>query len=406
MSVLNIKNFRYVIPTFGKNKSIVDAESLMKIQQELYDYAIDFDYMSYDKSLKLMDKLQKEGYKMSFDAFCETFGYSKYKDYAEILSKFMGIGFNSVNFSSEEDTMIRDFFPIFGKYTNVVVYHFMVDEIGVDDYIMKSEREIQDRVDYLQRGKHYFNKEYRDFIPGNLKGILSDKTKALVCIHEPAFRTDYTFAEKRMMHLNKMYPYNFIPWKDLNEVKYLSNVFSKEEKEKYLKMCDRPTFNIKTVIPYFDAVLMMRLGVLLLKKNCMQSYNSRWNSYQDEILKMCLDENSSNLDLNEADSLKALYEPLLAMGKTIKDCEERRKQLGFKVKYSYSEIEAILKNVTDTYDIQSSSKKGIKRSSYSIALQAMNAENIVGSRIPEMTEEMREKYLNMRFGKGRKAETL
>ena len=385
-----VADFKYPIPKLGRNESIYETFEL--IQRGLY--GSDCEYMSHNEIKELITNLTKYAPKFTIQSFCIVYGYCDKIEFVELMAKYLGVGFNSIGYSVQEDTLIRAYYPIFGKFTNQIVADVMQHNLKVDDYVMKSERDIQDRVDYLQQGKNFFN-TFKSIIPVNYKKLIGSNSTALVCVDIPKNRPSYSEAEKKMLVLTEMYGLNFLPWKDSKEVEYYT-VANTQEKAVYIGKCCKQNFTISNLFPYFFSNCRAGLTILLSHKS-MKNYNPNWNSYMDEVLKDCIKNMPISLDLNNTASLDILYNPLIKMGKTVEECESRRQSMGISVKYSRAEMEEMLTNTTDTFETQSKTKKGFKRIPFSMTLKVMNAENEIGCRVQDMTKDMIDEYLDKKF---------
>lgn len=384
-------NCQYPFPKLGRNASVF--ETLELIQRTLY--GADCEYMSHNEIYELTEHIIKYAPKFTIQNFCTVYGYHHKIEFVELMAKYLGVGFNSVGFSVQEDTLIRAYYPQFGKFTNQIVADVMQHNLKVEDYVMKSEREIQDRVDYLQQGRHFSNNTFRSIIPVGYKALIAPNSTALVCVDIPKNRPSYSDAEKKMLDLIQLYDLNFLPWKDTKEVEYYTTA-NTQEKAVYIGKCIKQSFNQSNLFPYFFANCRAGLTILLSQKS-MKNYNPNWNSYMDEVLRDCIKNMSTSLNLTDSASLNTLYSPLIKMGKTVEECENRRQSIGLAVKYSREELKNLLTNKTETFEKQSKNKQGFKRIAFSLGMTAMKAENDMGCRIADMTPEMINEYLDNRF---------
>lgn len=392
MAKAKVIQFKYPLPKFSRGDS--NFETLEIIQRGLY--GVDCDYMDKSEINELITTIFKYAPKFTIEDFCTVYSYHHKIDFVELLAKFLGVGFNSMHFSVQEDTLIKAFYPTYGRYTNKIVADVMLHNLKVEDYSMKSEREIQDRVDYLQQGKNYFGSDmFKNVIPTNMKGLSHKKSTALICVDIPKNRPMYSNAEMKMLDLIKTYGLNFLPWKDMNEVDYYITR-NTQQRAVYVGKCSKFTFNEGNVLIHFFNAHRAGLTILLGSK-VMKSYNPNWNSYMDEVLKDCVKNMSNSIRLNTDSAMAVLYAPLIRMGKTVEECEARRQAIGVSVKYSRDEAESLMKNKTETFEQQSKNKQGFQRTPFSLGNTAIRFENKMGCKLADATDEMIEDFLNVHF---------
>lgn len=389
MKVKNMENlFKYSLPSFFRGQS--RNEILNFIHRKLYGPCCDC-LKNEDISL-LLQRLHTIGHTMSKHDFCIAYGYCDIENFVEVVAKYMGIGFNSFAFSTQEDVLIRGFYPIFGVFTNEIVASIMLHTYKCEDYIKKSVQEIQDRVDYLGQGVRYF-RFFKDVVPVNLKKLLAKKSTSLICVDIPKNRPQYTYAESVLLELSDIYNLCFLPWKDSNEVEYwLSN---KKMKKEYESKCTNFSFDSSNVVKYFHNNYYAGLSCLLRKKK-MYSVNPKWNSYLDNCLIASLATKNLNekVDLNVAHDMVHIYKSLIQMGKTVEECDVRRRELGISVEYTASELNYLCENFDMTTEQLEKHKQGFKRSGFSMGAKIMTLENKVNCKLHNLDDAQKKELLS------------
>lgn len=333
--------------------------------------------MSVSSYRELQKNMVKFSPIMSLDMFVEKFNLKHRRDMVEILAKYQGVCFNSSKYVTAEDYLIRILYLYYGKYTNQAVQYLMdmTKEVG---YMAKSEQEIQERVDYLQKGSN-FKKKYKDCLPFQLKFSHSD---ALVSFVAPTYRTPYTYAEMSLLRLSKTYGIDFLPWKDKKEQEFIGKSVVNQgdlfqtKKDLYIDLNTKHSALIN----------------ILLKSREMQSISFDWSSDMDNLLIDCC----ATWGSKEITTKEHLFKPLIQCGKTIEECEDRRMALGIRVSRSFVEYENLLNTLHLTPSQRTLMGVGMKRSDYSETMFQEKVAEEVGKPLHLWTEDEKNEYLSRR----------
>lgn len=384
--------FRYSVPRIGsKNNILYTFNSIYKRMRNKGVIKGSVQKLSEHNFNVLLTAIREDSYSKSLDTFCVDYGYTDIKEFVSVVAKYMGIAFNNVSFTTQEDICIRAFYPYFGiDYIGFILWDVMNQlyaASGYEDveYKMKSVGELQERVDYLY-GTPYNKRLYKELMPKAYLRLNKGNGSTLVSLRKrKGNKTPFTVGERVLIEMQDIYGFNFIPWKNSYEVEYYTNPESdnsKKFKDLFIKdsLSEKNTPTCGDIVKCFDKEYAVYLE--LLKERCDMQVDLNWNSYLDNLLKSCvLYLNRMDDDLSTA-NLKVVFRPLLSCGKTVQECIVRAKVLNLRFRFTTSEVrELIKKGGKQTVKQIYRGQKGFKRSEISIMTKIAYLENLFNCKI-------------------------
>lgn len=373
-----MNKFRYQVPIintkFGANAS------WMAIEGEMYPSKVSPKVpSSYTNMSVLVSRIEKFAEDMTLESFCVKFGYKGREDFVLIVAKYMGICFDDSSYTTAEDYLIRFLYFLYGNQANLAV-KIALESLELDYVPIRTEREIQDRVDYLQSGKN-FSKKYNKCLPRGIKVSGDILTSGVGGIN----RTPYTSGEVCLLKMSYRFGVDFLPWKEAKEKDFYYRHFVQNdsyrhenlyanERELRIDFTQRRTAIYNALMDSYE----------------VKFASSSWSSKEDEILRQVFDSWNAQ---TEVSSKQELYAPLINRGKTVEDCEKRRPELRIKVPYTISEIIGFT-NAKDMTSAERATRISvINRSVYSVALKTSQMENAVGKPIHLWNRDDKMNYL-------------